>query len=182
MIKEIYNMASLLDIEDTLSDETTQEIVIKDWYWNEFLPKIDEDNIRNDYRLVYQSFTITEFKYLPYNITDEKWNWLITNQIVIIDNFSYESVSSNIEKWIYNEMHAYASPVYRENIIRYVFSDKFFEDYQKNARERRKLSAMETWMDYLGNSPHRLYSYQDKTINDLKKYSWPITYNAYPLI
>lgn len=175
-------MASLLDIENTLSNETTQEIVIKDWYWNEFLPKIDEDNIRNDYQLVYQSFTINEFMSFPYDITDEKWNWLITNQIVVIDNFSYESMSSSIEKWVYNEI--YGSPVYKENIVKYAFSDKFFEDYQKNVIERRKLSALGAWMEHMGNLPHRLYKvdYTTKTniINDLKKYNyaWPITFKA----
>ena len=48
MIKDIYNMASLLDIENTLSDRTTRDIVCDQWYWDEFLPKIDEDNLRND--------------------------------------------------------------------------------------------------------------------------------------
>lgn len=165
------NSSILADIEDTLSDETTIEINCKYWYWNEFLPKIDEDNVRNDYRLVYQSFTINEFMYLPYDITDERWNWLVKNQILVIDNFDYESASIT-EKWLYENMRAIVS---KDNIIKYAFSDKFFEDYQKNVRERRKLTAMETWMDYLGNSPHRLYS-QDKTINDLKKYAWPLTF------
>lgn len=164
-------MASLLDIESALSDETTTDITCKYWYWNEFLPKIDEDNIRNDYRLVYQSFTADEIKSLPYDINDENWEWLIKNQILVIDNFSYES-TSNIEKWPYESMRV---TTYKDNIIKYTFSDKFFEDYQKNVRERRKLTAMETWMEYLGNSPHRLYS-QDKTIDDLRKYSWPLTF------
>ena len=112
--------------------------------------------------------------YLPYNITDERWDWLINNQIVVIDNFNYES-ASNIEKWIYEYEEFHAKPIYRENIVKYAFSDKFFEDYQKNAIERRQLSAMEDWMYNIGNLPHRLYS-QDKTINDLKKYAWPLTY------
>lgn len=165
-------MASILDIENALSDETTQEIIIKDWYWSEFIPKIDEDNIRNDYRLVYQSFTKSEFIYLPYDITNERWDWLISNQILVVDHFNYES-ASNVEKWIYEELRA--TPIYRDNTVKYAFSDKFFEDYQRNVRERRKLTAMETWMEYLGNSPHRLYS-QNKTINDLKKYAWPRAY------
>jgi hypothetical protein len=165
------NSSILADIEETLSDETTREISCKHWYWYEFLPKIDEDNIRNDYRLVYQSFTINEFMYLPYDITDERWDWLINNQIVVKDNFSFES-ASNLEKWLYENMH---STSYTDNIVKYVFSDKFFEDYQRNVRERRKLTAMETWMDYLGNSPHRLYR-QDKTTTDFKKYAWPLTY------
>ena len=167
-------MASILDIETTLSDKTTRDIICKQWYWNEFLPKIDEDNIRNDYRLVYQSFTKVEFMlYLPYDITDERWDWLIKNQIVVKDNFNFES-ASNLEKWVYENMRGTVYE-YKENMVKYVFSDKFFEDYQKNVRERRKLTAMETWMVYLGNSPHRLYS-QDKTIDDLRKYSWPLTF------
>ena len=167
------NSSILADIEETLSDETTIDINCKYWYWNESLPKIDEDNIRNDYRLVYQSFNITEFMYLPYDITDERWDWLIKNQIVVIDHFDYEGISA-LEKWLYENMRA---TIYecKENMVKYVFSDKFFEDYQRNVRERRKLTAMETWMDYLGSSPHRLYS-KDKTINDLRKYSWPLTY------
>ena len=166
-------MASILDIEDTLSDNTTKDIVCKQWYWDEFLPKIDEDNIRNDYRLVYQSFNTSEFMHLPYDINDERWDWLIKNQIVVIDHFDYEDTSA-LEKWVYENMRGTVYE-YKENMVKYVFSDKFFDDYQKNVRERRKLTAMETWMDYLGNSPHRLYS-QDKTITYLKKYSWPLTY------
>ena len=167
-------MASILDIEDILSDKTTQEIVIKDWYWNEFLPKIDKDNIKNDYRLVYQSFTIAEFMYLPYDITDERWNWLIENQIVVKDHFSCED-KSNLEKWLYENMH---STVYKDNIVKYAFSDKFFEDYQKNVRERRAFAAIEEWIHYMGRSPHKLY-YQDKIINDLKNVwqnAWPRSY------
>ena len=114
---------------------------------------------------------MTEFMYLPYDITDERWDWLINNQIVVKDNFNFES-ASNLEKWLYENMR---STTYEETIAKYTFSDKFFEDYQKNVRERRKLTAMETWMDYLGNSPHRLYS-QDKTITDFKKYAWPRSY------
>lgn len=167
------NSSILADIEETLSDETTREISCKQWYWDEFLPKIDEDNIRNDYRLVYQSFNMAEFMYLPYDITDERWDWLIKNQIVVIDHFDYEGISA-LEKWVYENMRGTVYE-YKENMVKYVFSYKFFDDYQKNARERRKLTAMETWMDYLGNSPHRLYS-QDKTINDLRKYSWPLTF------
>ena len=168
------NSSILADIEETLSDETTREISCKHWYWHEFLPKIDKDNVRNDYRLVYQSFTINEFMmYLPYDITDERWDWLIKNQIVVIDHFDYEGTST-LEKWLYENMRGTVYE-YKENMVKYVFSDKFFDDYQKNVRERRKLTAMETWMVYIGNSPHRLYS-QDKTINDLKKYSWPLTY------
>ena len=88
------NSSILADIEETLSDETTIDINCKYWYWNEFLPKIDEDNIRNDYRLVYQSFTKAEcVYYLPYDITDERWDWLIKNQIVVIDHFDYEGTS-----------------------------------------------------------------------------------------
>lgn len=162
------NSSILADIEETLSDDTTREISCKYWYWNEFLPKIDEDNIRNDYRLVYQSFTTAEFMFLPYDITDERWNWLIKNQIVVVDNFNYED-ASNIEKWIYEGFRATA--ICKDNIIKYTFSDKFFDDYQRNVRERRKLTAMETWMDYLGNSPHRLYS-QDKYL----KYGYPRTF------
>ena len=168
------NNSILADIEETLSDETTIDINCKYWYWNEFLPKIDEDNIKNDYRLVYQSFTTAEFMtYLPYNITDERWDWLVKNQIIVIDHFDYECTST-LEKWLYENMRGTVYE-YKENMVKYVFSDKFFEDYQRNARERRKLTAMETWMDYLGNSPHRLYS-QDKTINDLRKYAWPLTF------
>lgn len=166
------NSSILADIEDTLSDKTTKEIVIKDWYWNEFLPKIDEDNIKRDYRLVYESFTITELIHLPYDINDEKCDWLINNQILVIDNFNYEN-ASNIEKWIYKEISAH--PVYKDNIVKYMFSDKFFEDYQRNVNERRKLSAIEDWMYNTGNSLHRLYN-QDKAIHDLKKYAWPTTY------
>lgn len=160
------NSSILADIENTLSNETTIDINCKYWYWNEFLPKIDKDNIRNDYRLVYQSFTITEFMYLPYDITNERWDWLIKNNILVIDNFSYEN-ASNLEKWVYEKIHA---TIYRENIIKYAFSDKFFEDYQMNVIERRKLSAIEEWVHYMHNSPHRLYS-QDKKVNDMRKYA-----------
>ena len=111
--------------------------------------------------------------YLPYDINDERWDWLIKNQIVVIDHFDYEGTSA-LEKWVYENMRGTVYE-YKENMVKYVFSDKFFDDYQKNVRERRKLTAMETWMVYLGNSPHRLYS-QDKTITDLKKYAWPLTY------
>ena len=166
------NSSILADIEETLSDETTIDINCKYWYWNEFLPKIDEDNVRNDYRLVYQSFTKVEFMLgLPYDITDERWDWLIKNQIVVKDNFNFES-ASNLEKWLYENMR---STTYEETIEKYAFSDKFFEDYQKNVIERRKLTAVETWMAYIGNSPHKLYS-KNKTIDDLKRYSWPLTY------
>ena len=163
-------MASILDIENALSDETTQEIVIKDWYWDEFLPKIDEDNIKNDYRLVYQSFTINEFMHLPYNITNERWDWLVKNQIVVKDNFNYEN-ATNIEKWIYEDFHT--TPIYKDCIVKYVFSDEFFKDYQKNVIERRQLSVMEDWMYDAG----RLYRRLDKTINNFENYAWPIMYN-----
>ena len=163
------NNSILADIENTLSDETTVDITCKYWYWNEFLPKIDEDNIRNDYHLVYQSFTTAEFMFLPYDINEERLDWLINNQIVVIDNFSFES-ASNVEKWIYEEIRA--KQICKDNIIKYTFSDKFFEDYQKNVIERRKLTAMEAWMYNMSNSLHD----RDKKINDLKKYAWPLTF------
>ena len=164
------NSSILADIEETLSDEITLDITCKCWYWNEFLPKIDEDNIRNEYRLVYQEFSKYEWMSLPYNYPEHAWEWLLENKIMILSHYSEDT-------GLYGWYDKYDPILYRnvDDCYKYRLTDKFFEDYQKNVRERRKLTAMETWMDYLGNSPHRLYS-QDKTINDLRKYSWPLTY------
>lgn len=164
-------MASLLDIEDTLSENTTKDLVCKQWYWDEFLPKIDEDNIRNDYRLVYNEFSKYEWLSLPYNYPEHAWQWLLENKILFLSRYDDSDLYGWYEKYEDQPILARST----NDCYKYRLTDKFFEDYQKNVRERRKLTAMETWMDYLGNSPHRLYS-QDKTIDDLRKYSWPLTF------
>lgn len=139
-------MASLLDIENNLSDKTTRDIICEQWYWDEFLPKIDEDNIRNDYRLVYQSFTINEFiMYLPYDITDERWDWLISNQILVISNYD-EDMHLRCLHEKYGD-----SPRLYQNVngcYKYKFAYKFFEDYQRFVIKRRSAKLTETFFEW----------------------------------
>lgn len=140
-------MASILDdIENTLSDETTRNIVCKQWYWEEFLPKIDEDNIRNDYRLVYQEFSEHEWLSLPYNYPEHAWEWLLENMILS----RYDD--SDLYGWY--EKYEDQSKIYRsvDDCYKYRLTDKFFEDYQISLIKRRSAEStesFESWLYYL---------------------------------
>ena len=173
MIKEIYNMASLLDIEDTLSDNTTKDIICKQWYWNEFIPKLDEDNIRNDYRLVYNEFSENEWKSFPYNYPEHAWEWLLENKIMILSHYSEDT-------GLYGWYDKYDPILYRnvDDCYKYRLTDKFFEDYQKNVIARR--SAEETksfeerfyYMDVMQKYGFDASYYH----SNMKKHTWPRSY------
>ena len=167
-------MASLLDIEDTLSDNTTKDIICKQWYWDEFLPKIDEDNIRNDYRLVYNEFSENEWKSFPYNYPEHAWEWLLKNKIMVLSCYSEDT-------GLYGWYDKYDPILYRnvDDCYKYRLTDKFFEDYQKNVIARR--SAEETkpfeerfyYMDVMQKYGYDLSYYH----SNMKNYAWPIMYN-----
>ena len=168
-------MASILDIETTLSDKTTRDIICKQWYWNEFLPKIDEDNIRNDYRLVYQEFSECQWMSLPYNYPECAWQWLLENKIIILSRYDDSDSYGWYDKY---EDH----PVIRRNVndcYKYRLTDKFFEDYQKSVRERKMADfaeSYEQWLYHLDNTQKHGFdsSWYHST---MKNYAWPIMYN-----
>jgi hypothetical protein len=160
-------MASLLDIENNLSDETTQEIVLKDWYWNEFLPKIDEDNIRNDYRLVYQEFSEHEWMSLPYNYPEHAWQWLLENKILVLSRYD----DSDLYGWY--EKYEYQPKSNVDDCYKYRLTNKFFEDYQMSIIKRRSTEAsesFESWLYYL--DVMQKYGFVSST----KNYEWPTIY------
>ena len=167
-------MASLLDIEDTLSDNTTKDIVCKQWYWDEFLPKIDEDNIRNDYRLVYQEFSECEWKSFPYNYPEQAWEWLLENKIMVLSRYD----DSDLYGWY--DKHE-DQPIMRRNVddcYKYRLTDKFFEDYQKNVISRRSVEetkSFEEWFYYL--DVMQKYDYDLSYYHsNMKKHAWPRSY------
>lgn len=169
-------MASILDVEDTLSDETTRDIICKQWYWNEFLPKIDEDNIRNDYRLVYQEFSEYEWMSLPYNYPEYAWQWLLENKIMVLSSYFEDP---NLYAWY--DKYEDKSRLYRtvNDCYKYRLSDKFFEDYQMILRKRRSAEAensFEACLYYLDNTQKHGFdsSYYH---SNMKNYAWPIMYN-----
>ena len=174
MIKEIYIMASLLDIEDTLSDNTTKDIVCKQWYWNEFIPKLDEDNIRNDYRLVYNEFSENEWKSFPYNYPEHAWEWLLENKIMVLSCYSEDT-------GLYGWYDKYDPILYRnvDDCYKYRLTDKFFEDYQKNVIARRSAEEIKSfeerfyYMDVMQKYGYDLSYYH----SNMKKHAWPIVYN-----
>lgn len=173
MIKEIYNMASLLDIENTLSDNTTKDIVCKQWYWNEFIPKLDEDNIRNDYRLVYNEFSENEWKSFPYNYPEHAWEWLLENKIMVLSHYSEDT-------GLYGWYDKYDPILYRnvDDCYKYRLTDKFFEDYQKNVISRRsaeETKSFEEWFYYL--DVMQKYGYDLSYYHsNMKNYAWPRSY------
>lgn len=147
-------MASILDIENTLSDKTTRDIVCDQWYWNELIPKLDEDNIRNDYRLVYNEFSENEWKSFPYNYPEHAWEWLLENKIMVLSSYS-EDNDLYLDVWYdkydrYKDlpiMHRSANDCYK-----YRLTDKFFNDYQKYLVKRRSAESsesFESWLYYL---------------------------------
>ena len=172
MIKEICIMASLLDIENNLSENTTKDIVCKQWYWDEFLPKIDEDNIRNDYRLVYQDFSEHEWMSFPYNYPEHAWEWLLENKIIVISSYD----DSDLYGWY--EKYEDQSKIYRsvDDCYKYRLTDKFFEDYQMCMLKRRSSESFESWLYYLGCTQKRGFNsvWYD---SHMKNYEWPIMYN-----
>jgi hypothetical protein len=145
-------MASLLDIEDTLSDETTIDIVCKQWYWDKFLPKIDEDNIRNDYRLVYNEFSENEWKSFPYNYPEHAWEWLLENKIMVLSRYSEDT-------GLYGWYDKYDPILYRnvDDCYKYRLTDKFFEDYQKNVISRRSAKSLKSFEErfYYMDHPYK---------------------------
>ena len=156
-------MASLLDIEDTLSDNTTKDIVCKQWYWDEFLPKIDEDNIRNDYRLVYQEFSENEWMSLPYNYPEYAWEWLLENKIMVLSCYD----DSDLYGWY--DKHE-DQPIMHRNVndcYKYRLTDKFFEDYQAFFRKKGSTETFE-WI-------YRAYYIGQRDYN-MKNYGWPTAY------
>ena len=166
-------MASILDIENALSDETTQEIIIKDWYWNEFLPKIDEDNIRNDYRLVYNEFSEYEWLSLPYNYPEHAWEWLLENKILFLSRYD----DSYLYGW-YEKYEDEDQPILTRSTndcYKYRLTDKFFEDYQMSVLKRRSAESaksFESWLYYI-DVMHK-YGFD----SSMKNYEWPIMYKA----
>lgn len=167
-------MASLLDIEDTLSDNTTKDIVCKQWYWNEFIPKLDEDNIRNDYRLVYNEFSENEWKSFPYNYPEHAWEWLLENKIMVLSCYSEDT-------GLYGWYDKYDPILYRnvDDCYKYRLTDKFFEDYQKNVIARRSAEEIKSfeerfyYMDVMQKYGYDLSYYH----SNMKKHAWPIVYN-----
>lgn len=163
-------MASILDIENTLSDETTRDIICKQWYWDEFIPKLDEDNVRNDYRLVYTEFSEYEWKSLPYNYPEHAWEWLLENKIMILSRYD----DSDLYNW-YDKYEDH--PIMYRNVndcYKYRLTDKFFNDYQKCLIKRRSADSaesFESWLYYL--DVMQKYGYD----SSMKNYCWPITYN-----
>ena len=169
-------MASLLDIENTLSDKTTRDIVCDQWYWNEFIPKLDEDNIRNDYRLVYNEFSENEWKSFPYNYPEHAWEWLLENKIMILSSYS-EDNDLYLDGW-YDKYDRYKDlPIMHRsanNCYKYRLTDKFFEDYQMSIRKRRSAESaksFESWLYYL--DVMQKYGFD----SSMKNYAWPIVYN-----
>lgn len=170
MIKDIYNMASVLDIEDNLSENTTKDIVCKQWYWDEFLPKIDEDNIRNDYRLVYQDFSEHEWMSFPYNYPEHAWEWLLENKIIVISSYDDSDLYGWYEKY---------DPILYRNVddcYKYRLTDKFFEDYQMSVLKRRSSESFESWLYYLDSTQKHGFNSVWYHSN-MKNYAWPIVYN-----
>ena len=166
-------MASLLDIEDTLSDNTTKDIICKQWYWNEFIPKLDEDNIRNDYRLVYNEFSENEWKSFPYNYPEHAWEWLLENKIMVLSCYSEDT-------GLYGWYDKYDPILYRnvDDCYKYRLTDKFFEDYQKNVISRRsaeQTKSFEEWFYYMDVMQKYGYdlSYYHSHMN---KHAWPRSY------
>ena len=173
-------MASVLDIEDNLSENTTKDIVCKQWYWDEFLPKIDEDNIRNDYRLVYQEFSECEWMSLPYNYPEHAWEWLLENKIIVISSYD----DSDLYDW-YDKYED--QPKLHRNVddcYKYRLSDKFFNDYQMLLRKRRSSEAsesFESWLYYLDCTQKQGFNaswyHSNWYDSHMKNYAWPIVYN-----
>lgn len=167
-------MASILDIEDTLSDNTTQEIILKNWYWDEFLPKIDEDNIRNDYRLVYQEFSECEWMSFPYNYPEHAWEWLLENKILVISGY----YDINLYEWYDKYEDKPIIPRTVNDCHKYRLADKFFTDYQLLLRKRRSdeaANSFEKWLYYLDCA--QLNGFDSTWYHsNMKNYKWPITY------
>ena len=168
-------MASLLDIEDTLSENTTKDIVCKQWYWDEFLPKIDEDNIRNDYRLVYQDFSEHEWMSFPYNYPEHAWEWLLENKIMVLSSYS-----EDLGLYGWYEKYWDQPRIYRnvDDCYKYRLTDKFFEDYQKNVISRRSAESIKSfeerfyYMDVMQKYGYDLSYYH----SNMKNYAWPRSY------
>ena len=166
-------MASILDIENALSDETTIDINCKYWYWNEFLPKIDEDNIRNDYRLVYQDFSEHEWMSFPYNYPEHAWEWLLENKIMVLSS-RIDTDYGWYEKYEDQPiMHRSTNDFYK-----YRLTDKFFNDYQKTLVKRRSAESAESfeaWLYYLDCAQKHGFNtaWYD---SHMKTYEWPIMY------
>lgn len=167
-------MASLLDIENTLSDKTTIDLICDQWYWNEFIPKLDEDNIRNDYRLVYNEFSENEWKSFPYNYPENAWEWLLENKIMVLSSYSEE-----IE--LYHKYEDYPLTYSRPTgfCYKYRLTDKFFNDYQKCLIKRRSADSaesFESWLYYL--DVMQKYGYDSSWYDSsMKNYAWPIAYH-----
>ena len=169
-------MASILDIENTLSENTTKDLVCKQWYWDEFLPKIDEDNIRNDYRLVYQEFSEYEWLSLPYNYPEYAWEWLLENKIIVISCYSEDT---GLYGWY--DKHEDQPIMHRnvDNCYKYRLTDKFFEDYQTFFRKKgsaEETKSLEEWLYYL--DVMQKYGFDTSYYHsNMKNYAWPIVYN-----
>lgn len=169
-------MASLLDIENTLSDKTTRDIVCDQWYWNEFIPKLDEDNIRNDYRLVYNEFSENEWKSFPYNYPEHAWEWLLENKILFLSSCD----NSDLYGWYSkHEDQPIMSCGIIDDCYKYRLSDKFFEDYQMSVLKRRSAESaksFESWLYYL--DVMQKYGFNTAWYDShMKNYAWPIMYN-----
>lgn len=172
-------MASLLDIENTLSDNTTKDIVCKQWYWDEFLPKIDEDNIRNDYRLVYKEFSEHEWMSFPYNYPEHAWEWLLENKIIVISSYDDSDLYGWYDKYFKYEDQPIMSCGIIDDCYKYRLTDKFFEDYQMSIGKRRSTEAsesFESWLYYLDSTQKHGFNSVWYHSN-MKNYTWPIMYN-----
>lgn len=172
-------MASVLDIENTLSENTTKDLVCKQWYWDEFLPKIDEDNIRNDYRLVYNEFSEHEWMSFPYNYPEHAWEWLLENKIMVLSSYS-EDNDLYLDGW-YDKY--YDKPILQRSVndcYKYRLTNKFFEDYQMSVLKRRSSESFESWLYYLDCTQKQGFNaswYHSNWYNShMKNYEWPIMY------
>lgn len=138
-------MASLLDIENALSDKTTRDIICEQWYWNEFLPKIDKDNVKYDYRLVYGEFSEHELMSFQYNYPEHVFEWLLENKILVISSYSEDMGLCSLYEKYGDSPRLYQNA---NGCYKYRFTDKFFEDYQRNVIKRRSAKLTETFFEW----------------------------------
>lgn len=120
-------MSSLLsDIETTLEDGN--QYVMENWYWNTFLPVIDQLNILTDYHYIYRDFNILDAINKGLQLIESKevtLQWLCDNGKARVSRISYmmDDMCYKLE-----DMPVYVKPG-REILL--TFEDEFYWDIQK---------------------------------------------------
>lgn len=120
-------MSSLLsDIETTLEDGN--QYVMENWYWNTFLPLIDQLNISTDYHYIYRDFDILDAINKGLQLIESEeytLQWLCDNGKARISRVSYmiNDICCKLE-----DVPLYIKPN-RETLL--TFADEFYWDIQK---------------------------------------------------